>query len=61
MSGMSKELMDFLNAVGAIAETAGILRDRLMQNGFSRQEAVSICSSMISSIFQPQAKKNGND
>ena len=54
---MNDDLKNFLNALGAMAETAGILRDHLIQNGFSRGEAISICSAVVVSMFQPDKRK----
>lgn len=54
---MNNQLKDFLNAIGAVAETSGLLRDYLIQNGFTRQEAVYICSNMIASLFAPRSSK----
>lgn len=39
---------DVVNAFGVLAEMASILRDRLVENGFTRDEAVMICSRFIS-------------
>ncbi len=38
-------------SIGALSEMAGILRDSLMQNGFTREESVGIaCEFVISTI-----------
>lgn len=50
---LSKELKDFMNAIGAIAEIAGLLRETLVMNGFTREEAVLICSNTVTTMFNP--------
>lgn len=42
----------FLDGLGAIAETVGFLRDRLMDNGFTREEACDICGIVIATMFK---------
>ena len=45
-----------IDSIGALSEMAGILRDSLMQNGFTREESVGIvCEFVISTIH------GGND
>lgn len=59
---MSEDLKKFMNAIGAIAETAGLLRTTLMANGFTREEAVHICSETITTMLNPaNNRKNNND
>lgn len=38
---------DVVNAFGVLAEMAAIMRERLIENGFTREEAVLICSNFI--------------
>lgn len=41
-----------IDSIGALSEMAGILRDSLMQNGFTREESVGIaCEFVISTII----------
>lgn len=54
---MNDDLKSFLNALGAMAETVGILRDHLIRTGFTREEAITICSSVVVSMFQPKKPK----
>ena len=41
------------NALGAVSELAGFLRDQLMNNGFKRGEAVFICSQFVENMLNP--------
>lgn len=41
------EMKELLSAVTTIAIMAGTLRDRLMSNDFTREEAVKICEKVI--------------
>lgn len=42
---------DLINGIGAIAEMGAILRDALMKNGFTRQEAIVIVTESIAAAF----------
>ena len=37
------KLSELLTAIRAVAELMGVYRDGLMQNGFTREEAVELC------------------
>ena len=37
------KLSELLTAIRAVAELMGVYRDSLMQNGFTRKEAVELC------------------
>ncbi len=37
------KLSELLTAIRAVAELMGVYRDSLMQNGFTREEAVELC------------------
>lgn len=40
-------LKDFIQGIGAICETAGLLRTGFLNNGFTREEAVKMTSEFI--------------
>lgn len=42
-----EQLEQFINAIGAIGDIAGILYKSLMSNGFSRVEAMDITKTML--------------
>ena len=44
---------EMTNALGAVSELAGFLRDQLMNNGFKRGEAVFICSQFVENMLNP--------
>lgn len=43
----AKDLKDFINAIGAMGEMSGALRDSLLHAGFTREEAVSITKEVL--------------
>lgn len=49
----SNELKNFINGIGALSEMAALLRDSLMQNGFSREEACGLVGVVIAETFRP--------
>lgn len=60
--GMPNELRNFLNAVGAMGELAGALRDSLMRAGFTREESVLIVKDVLVKMMSPNPpKKDGRD
>lgn len=50
---MSKQTEAFIEAVGAMAEMAGLLRDALITNGFTRKEACEMVATTLSSMLGP--------
>ena len=46
---------EMTNALGAVSELAGFLRDQLMNNGFKRGEAVFICSQFVKNMLNPNS------
>lgn len=44
-------LKNLINGIGAMCEMAGLLRDNLIKNGFTRDEAVAIVNSFIVETF----------
>lgn len=43
----------FVQGIGALGETAGLMRTSFIQNGFTRAEAVQMTTSLLISIFTP--------
>ena len=41
---IENEINKLLTAIGAMGEYLGLLRETLMKNGFTREEAVSMCT-----------------
>lgn len=41
------ELDDMINAIGAVCEIAGFMLERLLDNGFSREEAFTVCMEYV--------------
>lgn len=56
---MSDDVKNLVLAIGAIAETTGLLRDGLMKSGFTREEAVDICKTYISTALTNAANNGG--
>lgn len=44
---IQQKIEQMLVSVGAMGELLGIVRDSLMKNGFTRVEAVAMCSQML--------------
>lgn len=44
---MDKKTEEFVNSVKALGETAGVLLESLIENGFRREEAVQITNIFI--------------
>ena len=44
---MEDELKEYMDAIGALAETLSIFRDELEKSGFSRDEAVFFCGTFL--------------
>lgn len=59
---MSDKMTELLNSIGALAEMSGIMREQLIKNGFTRQEALIIVGGMISSLIaSPKPNKEQED
>lgn len=43
----NSKLKEFIQGIGAICETAGLLRTGFLNNGFTREEAVKMTSDFI--------------
>ena len=46
----NNSLKDLIMAAGALCEMAGLLRDNLIRNGFTRDEAVNIAGSYVVAV-----------
>ena len=44
---MDENIKNLINAIGSLAEMAGAMRDTLMANGFTREEAVKMAADFI--------------
>lgn len=52
MENKNSKMQEFLTAMGAIGEISALLRDILIKNGFTREEAVSIVSQIFAEMFK---------
>lgn len=57
----NEELSNFLTAIGGIAEIAGVLSKELLNNGFTREEALYIVGNFVIDRFRPHPKTEGGD
>lgn len=57
---MSDSVKDFVNGLGAIAESCGILRDALISSGFTRTEAIALCRTYLQSLVT-QSKNSSSE
>ena len=55
------EILGILEALGAMAETVGYLRDRLMDNGFTREEACDMCGLVLCTVFKGAGERKADD
>lgn len=58
---MSEDVKDIINAVRAMAEMLAIHRDSLIQNGFTRKEAVELCKSLQIELIGNRRKDGENN
>lgn len=56
----TNNIKDFIQGIGAICETAGLLRTGFLNNGFTREEAVKLTSDFIIAMtgFNTGGKEN---
>lgn len=47
----NNKFQEFISTIGMMGELAALIRDVLIKNGFTREEAVKIVSDMISTLF----------
>lgn len=57
---VKKKIEDLITALGCTGEFLGGIRDSLMMAGFSRQEAVYMCSNLLVGIITKN-KGDSND
>lgn len=58
---MGNQLENFIETIGSMAEMAAIIREALIENGFTRSEAVDIASNfIISMMHNAGGNNNGN-
>lgn len=48
---IKKQINETLNGIGATCELLGFLRDTLIQNGFTREEAVGMATEVLIEMF----------
>lgn len=58
---MPEKMQQFLNAMGMVGEMSALLRDNLMRNGFTREEACSMVGQVLREIFGVVKKSDGNE
>ena len=46
-----KKLQDFIDAIGAMSETLGLLYKNLMNQGFSHDDALKLTSDYMKTVF----------
>lgn len=56
MDSKKNQFESFMNAIGSLAEVGAILRDELLKNHFTRDEACKIVSNILSTILISGAK-----
>lgn len=47
---IENKITEMITAIGAMGEFLGCTRDMLIKNGFTREEAVAMCATMLSNI-----------
>ena len=58
----NSKLKEFIQGIGAICETAGLLRTGYLNNGFTREEAVKMTSEFIIAMMDfGSARKEDED
>jgi hypothetical protein len=48
----NENLKLLLDSLGAISEVLNAFRDSLLENGFTRQEALSLCNTYLRTLLQ---------
>lgn len=51
---------EFVNGIGAIAETCGVFRVELMKQGFTKEESLTLVGKLIEGIFSGIYSKGNN-
>lgn len=55
------KLSELLTAIRAVAELMGVYRDSLMQNGFTREEAVELCKTYTFALIMKQKERETDE
>lgn len=55
MDNKSINVNQLITAIGAVSELAALMRDHLMVNGFTRQEAVNIAGQYVCTLCSKQS------
>ena len=58
---MNNGAKEILIALGATSEVLGIFRDQLITNGFTREEAIDLCKTCLSTILTKNTEEKSND
>lgn len=58
---MNDQLSKLIESIGMLAEIAALIRDALMKNGFTREEAVGIAGECINSMLAMAGGKNDDN
>lgn len=58
---MSNKAQELINALGAMAETSGILLTQLVKNGFTRDEAVDMCKTYLAAAITRNSGGNNSE
>ena len=48
---MADNVQQIVNGIGAMAETTGLLRERLIASGFTRAEAIQLCQTYLQTML----------
>lgn len=54
-------LSELLTAIRAVAELMGVYRDSLMQNGFTREEAVELCKTYTFALMMKPKERETDE
>ena len=59
---IQQQIQQLINGVGATAELLGVIRKALMESGgFTRDEAVGMCTELLLAITVPNMNNGGNE
>lgn len=61
MDNKTNPIKELINGIGAICEIAGLMRDNLIRNGFTRKEACDIIGRCMSDIFRNAGNNEKKD
>lgn len=54
---IEEKINQLITGIGAMAEFIGIMRNSLMANGFTREEAVAMCTAAMIAMITPNNKE----